>query len=107
MLKNNETITDEVVKAMAQRLFSQLPQCYGVEPPKFANGWLAGYRTWNQVEKYFRRDESNAPDRVVAVKGLEELWERSKDYKSEDIYNMDETARSWKMSPDGSLTGEG
>ena len=100
-LKKKTIVTNEALKAVAKKLFHELPQYRGVESPKFSDGWVAGYRARFEVNNQFRVDKSGVPGCVVAVKELEDLSVELKDYRSEDIYNMDETALSWKMSPEG------
>lgn len=99
-LKNKTVVTNEALKAVARKLFDKLPQYQDVEPPKLSNGWLGGYRARLEVNNQLRLDKSGLPGRVVAVKELEDLSAELKDYRYENIYNMDETALSWKMGAD-------
>ena len=39
LLRRKVTVTNEVLKDMARKLFHELPQYHDVEPPKFSRGW--------------------------------------------------------------------
>ena len=100
MLANRYILTNEMLKSTAKALFYKLPQYHNVEPPKFSTHWLNDYKARFEVEKYIRDGD------LDVGKVLEKIREKLKLYKTEDIYNMDETALLWKMSPDDTLTRE-
>lgn len=106
MIKQKVTVTNEALKKMAKEIFHKLPQYHNIEPPKFSTGWLVGYRARFQIEKRFRLDHPGAQDRATVDEQLERICKRLKDYKSEDIYNVDETALFWKLSPDATFARE-
>ena len=105
MLKQKSAITSEELKDVAKRLFYQLPQYQHEEPPRFSYAWLEGYKARYNIKKHGHRDGSSATNQAVVAE-YERLREDLKNYKRDDIYNMEETALFWKMSPDGTLVSE-
>lgn len=106
-LKKNSAITNDVLKAMAKDFHHRLPQYHDVDAPVFSTAWLEAYKARYQVPKTLRDDgKSDAVDRVLEETGLEDLRENLNTFDCEDIYNMDEVALFWKMSPDATLARE-
>ena len=106
MLKKKPSITNETLMDMARKLFQKLPQYRDIELPKFSSGWLKGYKTRYKIQTPIRHNEFGAVDRVVEEAELEDFREQLKDYKREDIFNLDETALFWKLSPNATLASE-
>ena len=106
MLKKKKVITNEALKGIAKKIFYQLTQYHDVDPPKFSSGWLEGYKARYNIRNPIRHIESGAVGQAVEETELEDLRERLKNYKREDIFNMDETALFWKLSPDATLASE-
>ncbi len=104
MLTKKTTVTNEDLRLTAEKFFYKLPQYRHVEPPKFSHHWLYDYKARYKVKQYIRNDQSSATVRELLGTELENLHEQLSHYDCEDIYNMDETALLWKMSPDYSLT---
>ena len=106
MLKKKKTVTNEALKGVAKKLFHQLPQYHNVEPPKFSSGWLEGYKARYNIRNPIRHNEFGAVGQAAEEAELKDLREQLKNYKREDIFNMDETALFWKLSPDATLASE-
>ena len=101
MLQKGKVVTGEDIKRMASKIFSVLPQYYGIEPPKFSSGWLDSYKARCETKMCYYHDESGAVDLAVAETEFDSIRKDLYRYGSEDnIYIMDETALFWKLSPD-------
>ena len=97
------TITGDILKAMAKRFWARMPQYQGVEEPKFSTGWLDGFKKRYKIHRVVRHGEAAAVDQATVELELVNLREELKSYPNEDIYNMDESALYWKMTPDRTL----
>ena len=97
-------ISGEVLQTKAKELWSILPQYQGQETPALSGGWLDGFKKRYAIKEHVRHGEASS----VAVDGerLLELQEILKGYHSSAIFNCDETALFWKMTPNKTLTTE-
>lgn len=102
MQNKGAVITGDILKEMAAEFWIRLPQYNHLPIPKFSNGWLQAFKKRHQIKRYTRHGEAGAVDRVFE-KELIELREDILPYSDRDIYNMDETALIWEMTPDDTL----
>ena len=106
MMFKNATITGDILREMATLFWSKLPQYASIETPKFSVGWLIGFKQRFHIKHYIRHGELGNVNRVMVEEELIEIRQDLDPYDSEDIYNMDESALYWKMSPEGTLATE-
>ena len=99
------TITNDVLKEMAKKLFYGLPQYHNMEPPGFATPWIEKFKARYHIGDHARNVKSNVIDRLAIENEFEGLRDESKLFDYDDIYIMDETALFWKLSPDDPLVG--
>lgn len=91
---------------MAATLWQKLQQYAGQEVPRFLTGWLDGFKARHNIKKYRQHRKEGAIDLVVVEEELQKIREAVNPYTNEDVYNMDESALFWKMTPDGTLGTE-
>lgn len=110
-LKEKGTIMDKDLREMARKIFDRLPQYHNLEPPSFTNHWLETYKERYKVSDFDRNRESDGMGlQAVSTRfetRFETFSETLKTFEREEIYNMDETALFWKMSPDNTPVSGG
>lgn len=104
--KKEAPMTGEMLKQLAADLWQKLPQYRDLPVPKWSNGWLQAFKDRHYIKRYTRHGEAGAVNRVVVEEELIKIREDLKLYPSQDIFNMDESALFWKMTPDGTLATE-
>ena len=105
MENKKATVTRDILKEKATKIWQALPQYEGIEEPKWSNGWLQGFKSRYKIKEYVQHGEGGTaaiddPDNIIQMNELRLLCE---DYKDCDILNMDEIALYWKMAPDRTL----
>ena len=100
MEQKRATVTGDILKEMAVTLWQTLPQYADQEVPKFSTGWLDGFKARHHIKKYKQHGNAGVEEE------LQEIWEAVNPYTNEDIYNIDESALFWKMTPDETLSTE-
>lgn len=106
MLKENGTITDDLLKSTAKRLFNVLHQYHNLEPPAFGWYWLEGYKARWKDERNKIDNELDTGDPVDTENQFEDLRKGLEMFDCEEIYTMDETALFWKRRPDDALASK-
>ncbi|KFZ16898.1 hypothetical protein V501_02019 [Pseudogymnoascus sp. VKM F-4519 (FW-2642)] len=92
----------ELLQQKAQQIWRQLPQ-YSQRPcPEFSVGWLQKFKQRHYIQDYRRHGELGSVPETAEdeMKGLRTI---AGEYNDEDIYNMDEAALYWKMTPSRGL----
>ena len=100
------TITGEILQQMALKFWFRLPQYSTLEPPKFSNGWLHGFKARYNIKRRKKHGQGAEVDRMQLELDLAEIRTICDQYPLCDIFNMDETALNYKASPETSLSSE-
>lgn len=106
MMHKNATVTGDILREMASIFWKKMPQYSDEEPPKFSSGWLTGFKNRHGIKQYSKHGEVGDVDVAAVEEELKELRKEVDVYDSENIYNMDESALYWKMTPEGTLATE-
>jgi hypothetical protein len=69
---------------------------------KASNGWLEKFLDFNDIKNKILSGESKSADLVSASEFIHTFAEKSKFYRSKDIFNVDETALYYKATPNSS-----
>lgn len=100
--KQQRKLTNNDIKRMARKLFDKLPQYHNVESPRFSKHWLENYKARYNI------GGSGGVKQMPEESSFEDIRQKLKFSELEDIYNVDESALFWKMSPDTTLAaGDG
>lgn len=78
----------------------KLPQYASQKPLKFSVDQLNRFKHCYYIEKYCHYRESVAVNQKIVENKLNFLREKFEEYKSENVYNIDESAFFQKMSPE-------
>ena len=103
MQTKQATVTGELLKEMAKKIWTRLPQYSHEEIPKFSNGWLDTFKARHSISFRIRRGEAASVDKETVEEELRDLRIKLAPYDQDDVYNIDEAALYWKMSPNGTL----
>lgn len=113
MDEKKATLTGDVLKAQAAKLWERLPQYASQEAPKWSNGWLGGFKARFGIKEYVTHGEGGAaaidqPNVVqqmdeVVVQQMDEVRTLCTQYEPQNVLNMDETGLNWKASPNRTL----
>ena len=105
-MRQNITITGEILQQMASEFWERLPQYSQIERLKFSVGWLNVFKSRHAIKEYRRTGEAASVDHQALHEALLNLHQTLDPYHLNNIFNMDETALYWKMTPDGTLATE-
>jgi hypothetical protein len=108
MQNKKAVITGEILKGQAVKLWDNLSQYQGLEPPKFSNGWLEGFKTRFKIKEYVQHGEASsaAVNDSNSIKSMQHVRDLAAQYGPENTYNMDETGLFWKLVPERTLATE-
>jgi hypothetical protein len=99
------SITGDLLILKAREFWDKLPCYAGKEPPKFSNGWLAGFKSRYGIKERRRHGEgasAQVDDNSEQI--MAEIRKEAEEYGPDLTYNMDESGYYWKMKPDRSLS---
>jgi len=99
-LECNLTITGSIIQQKALR-FAELLE---VSNFKASSGWLHNFKQRYSIQEYNKHGESQSAPIEQIPQMRVELKNILKDYKSEDIFNCDETGLFWKLEPNRGLS---
>ena len=99
-------VTGEILIESAKRLWTSMPCYQNTPPPNFSVGWLHNFKKRWRIKKQAIVGEAGDADAASAETRMEELRPILAEYSSQDIYNMDETALFWKLTPSTTLATE-
>ncbi|KFY61417.1 hypothetical protein V496_05011 [Pseudogymnoascus sp. VKM F-4515 (FW-2607)] len=81
--------TGEILREKAREVWRQLPYYSNKPEPEFSTRWLEKFKKRHSIRARFQHSEAaSTPDVDEAMEKLQLI---AKQYKEEDIYNMDET----------------
>ena len=103
MQTKQATMTGELLKEMAKKIWTRLPQYSHEEMPKFSNGWLDAFKAHHFISFRIRHGEAASVDKETVEEELRDLRIKLAPYDQDDVYNMDEASLYWKMNPNGTL----
>lgn len=103
MMAKNTTVTGYLLLEMAERFYQKLPQYRNTTPPQFSQGWLQGFKKRHAIRRFRRVGEAASVNTAMVEEELKVLRLALANYHLNDIFNMDETALFWKMTPDSTL----
>jgi hypothetical protein len=108
MQNKKAVITSEILKGQAVKLWDNLSQYQGLEPPKFSNGWLEGFKTRFKIKEYVQHGEASsvAVNDFNSIKSIQHVRDLAAQYGPENTYNIDETGLFWKLVPERTLATE-
>ena len=98
-LQHNLPISDDILKQKAREIGNMI----GLEGFKYLNGWVAGLKSRNGIKSRKLHGEGRSHNFEATKEGLNFLTEQLREYELEDIYNIDETALSYRLEPDKTL----
>lgn len=85
-------------------MYKNLPES---EEPKWSTGWLSRFKQRYGIRQFIQHGEAaSAPDNVEVEESMRVIQDILMYKEEHEIYNMDETALFWRMTPDSSLTTE-
>ncbi len=64
-----------------------------------SNRWLGGFKRRRKITQYNNHGEAGSHDSAEFTAQMKVVPELVDQYESKDIFNLDETALYWKMSP--------
>ena len=70
---------------------------------KLSNGWLDSFKNRHGIKSWRRFGENGSIDPTIILNALPDLYEATRNYSLDDIYNMDETGLFFRMKADHSL----
>jgi hypothetical protein len=97
------TVTGDILKEFASRLWRKMPQYQLQEEPKWSEGWLDAFKRRYNVKRRRRHGEKASVNIQEVELELSDLREIIIQYPTKDVFNMDETGLFWKISPEYSL----
>jgi Tc5 transposase DNA-binding domain len=89
MTQKGASITGQILQEMAQKIWDRLPQYSASERPKFSVGWLNNFKQRHSIRLRIRHGEATQLTDWLSedLKQLRLIYDQ---YKSRDIYTMDE-----------------
>lgn len=108
-MQNKKAVTtSEILMGQAVKLWNNLSQYQGLEPPKFSNGWLEGFKTRFKIKEYVQHGEvsSAAVNDSNSIESMQHIQDLASQHGLEITYNMDETRLFWKLVPERTLATE-
>ena len=69
----------------------------------FSNGWLSGFKSWNNLSKQRLHGEANSAPLSTLPELRAELQELIFKYNPSDVFNCDETGLFYRMTPNQTL----
>lgn len=71
------------------------------------NGWLQSFKKQHNLPRMNTAGEDGDVNEKVLENWSERVREITREYKPEEVWNMDETGCFWKGLPDTSMNGKG
>lgn len=97
-------LTGDIIRAAARRIWEQLPQYAGKQPPKLSDGWLHSFKARYNVKLRTQHGDAGSVNPAEHVVDMDRLRGVVSQYAAADTYNIDETGLCWKASPNRTLS---
>ena len=94
MEKKKAIIIGEILKTKAIEIWNVLPQYNNIEKPYWSNRWLDRFKKRYKIKEYIQHREAGSiatddPSNIVQMEVLQQLY---KEYKLQNILNIDKTS---------------
>jgi len=99
MRSKRANLSSAIIKAKALSFATQM----GYTDFTASNGYINGLKKRQNISFITEYGDSNSVDPEVVIKWEKDLEGNLKDYKAEDIYNLDETALFYRLLPNKSF----
>ena len=104
MQENNVALSDDLVVAAAKRFYALIPRGSNEKELQFSHGWVQNFKKRYNIKSYTRHGEdasANVSEEVL--KRMEDIKTLISQYRSCDIFNMDETGLFYRLEPNRTL----
>lgn len=91
------------MKEKASQLWDKIPQFNGKIKPAFSSGWLDSFKRRRGIKSFTLHGEAGSVNLADVEEYMKELRIICQGFLSQDIYNMDESALFWKLTPSKTL----
>jgi len=102
MQENNVALSDDLVVAAAKRFYALIPRGAN-EELQFSHGWLQKFKKRCNIKGYTRHGEDASDVSEEVIKKMEDIKTLVSQYKSCDVFNMDETGLFYRLEPNCTL----
>lgn len=104
MQENNVALSDDLVVAAAKRFYALLPRGANEKELQFSHGWVQNFKKRYNIKGYTRHGEDASTDVSEEVlKKMEDIKTLVSQYRSCDVFNMDETGLFYRLEPNRTL----
>jgi hypothetical protein len=104
MQENNVAISDDLVVAATKRFYALLPRSANEKELQFSHGWVQNFKKRYNIKGYTRHGEDASADVSEEVlKKMEDIKTLVSQYRSCDVFNMDETGLFYRLEPNRTL----
>lgn len=101
-LNNNAIITGNIIKAKAKVFGDKL----GIKNFKYSEGWLSNFKKRFNISSFKICGESAGISNEDIVKGKEFIMKQMEGYTLDNVYNLDETALYYQVSPSRTMSNK-
>ena len=103
MQENNVALSDDLVVVAAKRFFALLPRGANEKELQFSHGWQNFKKRYN-IKGYTRhREDASVDVSEEVLKKMEDIKTLVSQYRSCDVFNIDETGLFYRLEPNRTL----
>ena len=104
MQENNVALSDDLVVAAAKRFYALLLRGANKKELQFSHRWVQNFKKRYNIKGYtHHREDASTDVSEEVLKKVEDIKTLVSQYRSCDVFNMDETSLFYKLEPNCTL----